>query len=739
MSINPKLTIQNSKLKEVFWYSTCTLVIDFLYLTVIKFRDIFFLFLFSLTVCFSVKGNSIEKGFEALKEYNYFEAKKIFYKTIKKDSSASSYGLATIFFRNDNPFHSLDSAYKYSCIAERTFVLISPKERLLLQKYDFEYIRIIELRAKVSGEYYQRALKINTIEGFDNFIQKNNWATERFHAIFKRDSIAFDNVHQKSTSAAVYEFMDKYPSSEFIRDAEKFLELCIYKETTVSGLLDSYIQFCNDNPRNRHVKDAEDKVFELFIKNKTLLEYSDFIKQFPYNRNIEIAWRKLYQLFMVDYTEDRIEQFQKDYPNYPFVSELEQDLKYAQRKIIPYKSNGLFGFMDYEGNSVIEPAYDYLGFYNEGLAVAVKNGKYGYIDKGNNVVIDFQYESGSDFENGRAIVGLNEKLGVINRAGFTVLPISFEDLGTFSEGLIYAKKDSMYGYYDNTGFQRLEERYKEAFSFTNGLAKVQIGNNQSFIDIYGTEIVAPLFETIHFFNDSLLVFEKDGKFGICRKNGTIIDSAKYDVIGTLINGRAIITQKGKLGYVNGEGKIILDIKYDEFPNFIEIGQFNGVYAVVRLKGKYGIIDNYGKFLILATYSQLSKFSSLIAFTKGKGWGFIDMTNNVVISPRFDFAESFNDGYASVEKASLVGLINPKDSITIPIAFTDIKRLDKQLVLVNLNNSHGVYDVTGKIIVPVEYEQIRLLNKEFLILTKASEVHYLYLPENKIIKPKVGDE
>ena len=705
----------------------------------IKSKYIFFLFVFSLTVCFSVKANNIEKGFEALKEYNYFEAKKIFYKTIKKDSSASSYGLASIYFRSDNPFHSLDSAYKYSCIAERTFSLIPDKERVLLQKFDFEYIRIVELRAKVSSEYYSKALKINTIEGYTEFVQKNDWATERFHAIFKRDSLAFEMTHQIGTSDAVKAFIVKYPESEFIRDADKFLELCIYKEATQNGLLDSFIQFCFDNPRNRYVKDAEDKIFELFIKTKSLAEYADFIKQFPYNRNLEIAWRKLYQLYMVDYTENRIQQFQADYPNYPFTSELEQDIKYAQRRIIPFKENGLFGFMDYNGVCVIEPTYDYLGFYNEGLAVAVKDGKYGYIDKGNNVVIEFQYESGSDFENGRAIVGLNEKVGVINRAGFTVLPIGFDDIGAFSEGLIYAKKDSLYGYYDNTGFQRIEEKYNEAFSFTNGLAKVQIGKNQGFIDIYGTEVVAPIYESIHFYNDSLLVFEKESKFGICRKNGSVIDSAKYDNIGTLINGRAIVTQRGKLGYMNGEGKIILDIKYDEFPNFIEIGQFNGVYTVVRLKGKYGVIDHYGKFLIPAAYTQLNKFSSLIAFSKGKGWGFIDMTNNVVIAPRFDFAESFSDGYASVEKASLVGLLNPKDSLTIPISFTDIKRIDKQLVVVNLNNNHGVYDVNGKLIVPVEYQQIRLLNKEFLILTKASEVHYLYLPENKIIKPKVGDE
>jgi hypothetical protein len=51
----------------------------------------------------------------------------------------------------------------------------------------------------------------------------------------------------------------------------------------------------------------------------------------------------------------------------------------------------------------------------------------------------------------------------------------------------------------------------------------------------------------------------------------------------------------------------------------------------------------------------------------------------------------------------------------------------------------VYKVTGEEIVPVEYQQIRILNKELLLLTKSGEVNYLYLPENKIIVPKNTNE
>jgi TPR repeat protein len=52
--------------------------------------------------------------------FDYFQAKKLFQKSLKKDTSPAAYGLAQIYFRKDNPFHSLDSAYKYIGIAKST-------------------------------------------------------------------------------------------------------------------------------------------------------------------------------------------------------------------------------------------------------------------------------------------------------------------------------------------------------------------------------------------------------------------------------------------------------------------------------------------------------------------------------------------------------------------------------------------------------------------------------------------
>ena len=688
---------------------------------------------------FSVSAGKIDKGYEALKIYNYFEAKKIFTKTIKKDSSASSYGLATIFFRNDNPFHSLDSAYKYICISERTFNAVAADDKIKWRNYGFEYLTILDLRAKVSKEYYQIALKNNSVVGFDEFLANNGWSQEQFHAVYKRDSLAFESTVKINTSKGFQLFMDNYPSSDFTKAAQREFELCQFKEMTKSGTLPSYLSFCRDYSTNRHVKDAEDKIYEISVRNNKLEDYSSFIKNHPLNRNVEDAWRKVYQLFMVDYADDRVQQFQKKYPSYPFPSELEKDIQYAQRKLVPVKEGNLFGFMNYEGETIIPAIYENVGFFNDGLASAVKNGKCGYIDKGNNVVIDFIYDSGADFEEDRAIVGLKEKIGLIDRTGKVILPIKFDDLGTFSEGLIYGKKDSLYGYYDKTGFLRIDEKYTEAYSFSKGLAKVVIKENQTFIDAYGTKMVPSIYESIRFFNDSLLVFELNGKFGICRKNGQIIDSAKYDRIGEVSNDRAIVLKKGYIGYLNNSGKLALDIKFEEFPNFLEIGEFKGSYTVIRLKGKFGVIDKLGKIIIPASYLKMSNFGSLIAFSKGKGWGFIDLTNLPVITPQFDYAESFKDGYALVESLSQQGMIDPTGKVTIPISFKEIDRIDEKRVIVSNGTYSGVYNMNGEMIVPVEYEQIRILDKDFLILTKSDAVCYLNLAHNQLIKSKSKNE
>ncbi len=64
----------------------------------------------------------------------------------------------------------------------------------------------------------------------------------------------------------------------------------------------------------------------------------------------------------------------------------------------------------------------------------------------------------------------------------------------------------------------------------------------------------------------------------------------------------------------------------------------------------------------------------------------------------------------------------------------IKPLDESHFLVSLGAFYGIYTNKGKLVVPLEYVNIRKVQDDFYILTKGTEMHYFYVPENKLIKP-----
>ena len=82
--------------------------------------------------CFTknVKAGGLDKGFDALSIHDYFKAKTLFYKALKKDSAAATYGLSVIYSRDNNPFYSLDSALLYIKLSASTFAnIVSDKQK----------------------------------------------------------------------------------------------------------------------------------------------------------------------------------------------------------------------------------------------------------------------------------------------------------------------------------------------------------------------------------------------------------------------------------------------------------------------------------------------------------------------------------------------------------------------------------------------------------------------------------
>ena len=92
-----------------------------------------------ILLCISYNGvaGKISKAYEALKSYNYFEAKRLFDKSLKKETAPAAYGLSNIYFRQDNPFFNIDSAYFYITLSEKKFEALSKKIELIIYYLGF--------------------------------------------------------------------------------------------------------------------------------------------------------------------------------------------------------------------------------------------------------------------------------------------------------------------------------------------------------------------------------------------------------------------------------------------------------------------------------------------------------------------------------------------------------------------------------------------------------------------------
>lgn len=702
-------------------------------------KRLFFVFLIYL-LSFSAYGGKIDRAFLSLKELNYFDAKKCFEYELKKHLSPASFGLATIYYRNDNPFHNIDSAYHYIVLAEQNYFTQSSKDSLKFARYGVVYDNILSLRTKIVSVYYEQVEKENTQSGYEAFTNKFPWYSKNNDAIHKRDSILLAKALWINKSFYYDSIIKNIPNFEYIQTVQDRFELTYFAEETNSGRTSDYVKFINNNPTSKYLTEAQDNVFENETKSNSVEAYSNYIAHFPSYYNVNTAWKKLYKLYMHEYTDERIKKFKKEFPDYPFKDELRRDMDLIKLFLFPFKRGNLYGFMNHKGIEIYSPQYESLSLFSEGLSLAMKNGQYGYVDKLNNVVIPFQFDFATDFVSGRAIVEVGGKSGVINRSGKYILPLEFIDLGQFSEGLIYGSKDSLYAFYDIHGRKVISERFTDVFPFAKGRAKVVVNEKQAFIDTTGNFVIQPTHKEVFYYSDSLLVFRDSILFGIKTLNNKMVVKPIYESISPLHNGRAIVIYNNKLGYLNEVGTKVIKPMFDAIPNYLQVCVFHEQYAKVRIKGKYALIDKNGKYLLNPEYTGLGEVSKIIAFNKGKQWGYLNIEDkSVTILPLFDFASSFHYGLAVVDVKGLQGVINEKAKWIIPTIFTSVKLIAENFYLVYNGASYGLYSLSGDQLIPLEYDQIRSISNDLLVLNKGDKIYYYHLLDHKLISQATENE
>ncbi|HCQ73094.1 MAG TPA: hypothetical protein DIT75_06875 [Rikenellaceae bacterium] len=103
--------------------------------------------------------------------------------------------------------------------------------------------------------------------------------------------------------------------------------------------------------------------------------------------------------------------------------------------------------------------------YSEGLKAVEQDGMWGFVNLDGELVIPYKYHYVRSFHNGLAMVKLSGKWGYIDWFGNELIPIEFDEVTSFRDSHAFVKKDGRVGLLDVAGNVSYDyERIKE-FTF----------------------------------------------------------------------------------------------------------------------------------------------------------------------------------------------------------------------------------------------------------------------------------
>ena len=128
-----------------------------------------------------------------------------------------------------------------------------------------------------------------------------------------------------------------------------------------------------------YIKDLDNEV--VTFENKTYLPLREIAEMF----DLEVEWLDESKTIFIRRNNDKVNE----------------------AVLLPFIEDDLYGYMDAEGNIVIEPQYPMAFEFSEGMAaVCNENYEFGYIDTKGELVIPYKYSRAGSFSEGLAAVAM---------------------------------------------------------------------------------------------------------------------------------------------------------------------------------------------------------------------------------------------------------------------------------------------------------------------------------------------
>lgn len=325
-----------------------------------------------------------------------------------------------------------------------------------------------------------------------------------------------------------------------------------------------------------------------------------------------------------------------------------QSVGHFHNGLAPAQENDRWGLIDIRGRWAVSPRYDGILSGRNGRFGIRENGRWGFVDTSGEIIVQPTYDEARPFADGVAAVKNGGIWGFISTSGAIETPLEFSEIGRREGRLFPARKDddpwrtmraavglgaAPYkstewgnGAIFNVSLRQSNRRVQatRVYGFSEGATVAVFDEGEALMNALGRALSSdqnPFYKSIRRRSEGLAAATRNGEtWGYIQENGNFWHNGAFTGAREFTQGVAPVRQNGKWGYLNKKGQLALKPRYDRAYSFHE------GYAPMRNGEKRGFLKlENGQIteFVSPRYEDVFRFQEGLAPIKIGGlWGFL---------------------------------------------------------------------------------------------------------------------
>lgn len=396
-----------------------------------------------------------------------------------------------------------------------------------------------------------------------------------------------------------------------------------------------------------------------------------------------------------------------------------------------------YGFLLFNGQAV-EPVYDWIHYFGSiagVIGMVETKGKYGLVGADGKFVLEPKYDEIREFNDGVSHVKLGDKYGYLDSDGSFLTGIEYEEITSFRKGLSLVRKNGKWGILKIDGTYKADPIY-DRVSVWDDRIEVILNGEKKLLNSDGSSKFDGDYEYMYPFAGitGASKVKKNGKEIIVDSKGKPVFKKDFDTIGDFENGLASITLNGKMGFLTLDDKYLVSPIYDSaykdltedyyqtkdnemWGLILKDGTvikpmseapitFKGDYGIIRIGQKQTYINKSGKRLTSETFDYCNPVSDGMGRVMANSKTSYINTSGKLMNRSFDFGEDFSEGYACVYDSGRYRFIDKNGVFVFGDAarYYSAKPFSSGLAAFMADNGKwGYIDTKGKTVIQPQFE------------------------------------